>query len=91
MRDLEAIGAYIARDDPAAAARWIDKLVSTVARAASAPGSGRRVPELARDDVRELLLRSYRIVYRVTPARSEILTVSEGRRLDQVAPGTSGR
>jgi hypothetical protein len=36
---------------------------------------------LAREDVREVLLRRYRIVYRLGEQRLEILTVFEGHRL----------
>jgi plasmid stabilization system protein ParE len=81
LTDLEAIGDYIARDNPAAAERWVMKLVATAEQAASAPRAGRRVPELAREDVREVLLRRYRIVYRLGEHRLEILTVFEGHRL----------
>jgi plasmid stabilization system protein ParE len=80
VNELEEIGDYIARDDPTAAARWVRSLVQCAERAAVAPLAGRRVPELGRDDVRELLMRSYRIVYRVAEARIEILTVFEGHR-----------
>lgn len=45
------------------------------------PLSGRAVAELARDDVREVLLQKYRIVYRVFEKEIHILTVFEGHRL----------
>jgi len=80
-RDLVEIGDFIARDDRNAAARWIARLMTTAARTAVTPGAGRRVPELARDEVRELLLRTYRIVYRVSRTKIEVLTVFEGHRL----------
>ncbi len=57
------------------------KLVAAAERAGAAPRAGRRVPELARDDVREVLLRRYRIVYRLGEHHLEILTVFEGHRL----------
>ena len=41
---------------------------------------GRRVPELERDDIREVLLRSYRILYRVLDEEIHILTVVEGHQ-----------
>lgn len=48
---------------------------------------GRRVPEMERDDVRERLVRSYRVVYWVHDEHVEILTVFEGhRRLDLAVP-----
>jgi toxin ParE1/3/4 len=81
VADLEAVGDYIARDNPVAAERWMRELMSVAERAASAPLAGRRVPELARDDVREVFKRTYRIVYRITEKRIEVLTVFEGHRL----------
>lgn len=81
LLDLEAIGDFIAADNPRAAERWVEALMATAERAAAMPMAGRRVPELGRDDVREVLKRTYRIVYRVTNERIEILTVFEGHRL----------
>lgn len=80
IADLDAIGDYIARDAPAAAERWLTRLIGAAERAARVPLAGRRVPELPRDDIREVLLRSYRIVYRVDGDGVTILTVFEGHR-----------
>jgi toxin ParE1/3/4 len=80
LADLEALGAYIAADSPRAAERWVGVLIETVERAASAPLAGRRIPEIGREDVREVLKRTYRIVYRVRESRLEVLTVFEGHR-----------
>ena len=81
LSDLEAIGDFIAADNPVAAARWVGVLVATAQRAAGAPMAGRRVPELGRDDIREVFKRTYRVVYRVRTDRIEVLTVFEGHRL----------
>jgi toxin ParE1/3/4 len=89
IADLEEIGDYISRDKPVAAARWVHQLIAVAERAALAPLSGRRVPELARDDIRELRRRTYRVVYRVTETHVDVLTVFEGHRLlpdDVVVP-----
>ena len=80
-RDLAQIGDYIAQDNPTAAERWVEALLNLAERAASLPLSGRRVPEIGRDDVRELLLRNYRLVYRVLDQTIDVLTVFEGHRL----------
>lgn len=45
---------------------------------------GRVVPELANPEIRELLFRKYRIVYRLKGKRLEILTVFAGHRLLQI-------
>jgi len=78
--DLVAIGRYVARDDARAARRWLEKLRSKAREAAAAPRAGRRVPEVARDDVREMIVGSYRIVYRVERTGISVLTVFEEHR-----------
>ncbi len=81
-RDLLAIGRYIARDDPDAARRWSEQLRERARQAAEHSLAGRVVPELGRDDVREVFLRSYRIVYRLGEEDTvDVLTVFEGHRL----------
>ncbi|MCC6751331.1 MAG: type II toxin-antitoxin system RelE/ParE family toxin [Deltaproteobacteria bacterium] len=80
-RDLLQIGDHIAADNPAAAESWVAKLLELAARAGALPRAGRRVPEIGRDDVREVFLRTYRLVYRVTDDGIHVLTVSEGHRL----------
>jgi len=45
------------------------------------PKAGRRVPELDRDDIHEVLLRTYRIVYCLVDGGILVLTVFEGHRL----------
>lgn len=44
------------------------------------PFAGRVVPELGRDDIREAIVRNYRIVYLIAPNRIEVLTVFEGHQ-----------
>ena len=85
--DLKAIGDYIARDNPAAADRWVSKLLTAVERTSAMPLSGRVVPELGKEDIREVLLRRYRIVYRVAEKGIVVLTIFEGHRL---FPGAEG-
>lgn len=79
--DLATIGDFISRDDPVAARRWVRLLMATARAAARHPLAGRRVPELQREDVREVFLKRYRIVYLVTDRRCEVLTVFEGHKL----------
>jgi plasmid stabilization system protein ParE len=52
------------------------------------PRAGRRVPELGRDDVREVVARRYRIVYQVSPGGIVVLVVFESHRQ---FPGGVGR
>ena len=80
-RDLLDIGRHVARGDPIAARRWVERLREQARKARRNPHIGRVVPEFQRTDVREVLLRSYRIVYRLREDAGEVLTVFEGHRL----------
>jgi plasmid stabilization system protein ParE len=78
--DLAEIGRYIAVDDPVAARRWVDKIVAKAIAASKTPGIGRMAREYARPEVREVNLRSYRIIYVVRRRHILVLTVLEGHR-----------
>ncbi len=79
--DLIAIQCHIARDKPGAAKAWVEKLRRRARLAASEPTAGRIVPEFGQDDLREVFLGAYRIVYRVQEDGIAVLTVFEGHRL----------
>jgi plasmid stabilization system protein ParE len=77
---LTEAAAFIARDDRAAAERWALQVFERVERLAAFPESGRIVPELGRQDIRELIYGAYRIIYRCSADSILILTVRHGRR-----------
>ena len=77
-RDLAQIQLHIEADDPEAAARWVGKLWDRAERASRAPMTGRVVPEYGRPEVREVLLKSYRIIYRIEGRDFIVVTVTEG-------------
>ena len=80
--NLAAIEDFIARDNLERAIRFIDALIDHAeAILADNPRSGRVVPETGNPDMRELIYRGYRIVYRLQGNVPEILTVFEGHRL----------
>ena len=78
--DLLEIARFIARDNPDAARRWVAMLRKRARAAARMPRVGRRVPELGRDDVREVVVRRYRIVYQLSPDGIVVLVVFESHR-----------
>lgn len=78
--DLGDIFRFIASDDRGAAAQWTARLIERAEIASITPFGGRVVPELGRGDVREVFLRTYRIIYRVAAEDIRILTVFEGHR-----------
>jgi len=79
--DLLSIGYYIASDKPGAARSWVAKLKARANAASHMPYAARVVPEYVRDDVREVLLRSYRIIFRIVDGDIHVLHVWHGHRL----------
>jgi addiction module RelE/StbE family toxin len=78
---LVEIEAFIARDNPTAASRFVDKLIERGDALARNPDRGRKLREMLGAGLRELLVGKYRLVYRVTSSAIEVLTVFEGHRL----------
>ena len=78
---LTEIEAFVARDNPAAATRFVDKLVARGDALGRYPDRGRKLPEIPESGLRELVVDNYRIVYRRTSNTIEVLTVFEGHRL----------
>jgi len=78
--DLDGIRNYIARDSEYYASRFVGKIVEAVEKLEEFPEIGRRVPEAEEENIRELLFRNYRIIYRVETERILILTVIHGSR-----------
>ena len=80
VADLEAIFDFIARDSDVYAAATIERILDGVERLAAFPQSGRSVPEWRKPSLREIVIRSYRVIYRVRRDTVEILTVIHGAR-----------
>jgi len=75
------ISEYIARDNPLAATTWVETIFDKVQILKSSPESCRIVPEIQREDIRELIYGNYRIIYRVEKEKISILTVRHGRQI----------
>ncbi len=63
--DLADIVRYIARHNSDAAARLGYELITRAESLANFPEIGRMVPEFRQPDLREIICRSYRIIYRL--------------------------
>jgi toxin ParE1/3/4 len=83
LQDLESIAAYIAADSPAYATIFVRKIVNQTRALASFPRVGRKVPEFDREDTRELIVQSYRVIYRIQGEEVVVATVIHGRRVLQ--------
>jgi plasmid stabilization system protein ParE len=79
--DLASVRAFISEQSPSYAALVIDRIIGVTDRLAQFPESGRAVPEFAQPDVREVIYRPYRIVYRLVGTDEvHILRVHHGAR-----------
>ena len=78
---LRQIRAYIAKDQPLNADRFVDRLTRRVEQLVEHPRSGKILDEYQRDDLRELIESSYRIIYLILEDRIHILTVRDTRRV----------
>lgn len=85
LDDMQNIKDFIAKDSPFYAEQFIERIFEYVEHLADQPKMGRKVPEEPREDVRELLYRDYRIIYRLNPDLIEIAAVIRGcRSLDEL-------
>jgi len=80
LDDLEAVCLFIARDAPQYAQLFATRVFRATDRLEDFPQMGRIVPEIDRHDIREVIVQSYRIIYRLLPDEVEILTVHHGAR-----------
>lgn len=72
VEDLREIVQFIAQDDPAAAAKLADRILSRIETASELPFANRSVPEREDPSIREIILRPYRIIYQADDKRSAI-------------------
>ena len=70
VEDLDAIAQYIATDSEAYAASVVKTILTTTSNFSRFPFSGRIVPELGDERIREWFLYSYRVIYRIEDERS---------------------
>jgi toxin ParE1/3/4 len=68
LSDLERIVSYIALHNPVAAERMGNQLLDAALSLRNLPERGRVVPEFRQPELREIILRAYRIIYRMNPA-----------------------
>lgn len=84
LERLIEIEDYISKDSSVRAIQFVDQLIEHAELLSGKPLTGRIIPELANPDIRELVFKKYRIIYRLKEKRIEILTVFEGHRLMRI-------
>ena len=70
--DLKHLVRFITLDNPARAESFGYSLIQRIERLQNFPEMGRMVPEKRDPRVRELIVRPYRVIYRVTPQQQVI-------------------
>ena len=81
LERLFEIEDFISQDSPERAGKFVDQIVEHAETLSDKPLRGRTVPEISNPDIRELIFKKYRIVYRIRGNNLDILTVFEGHRL----------
>ena len=81
-RDLRGIVRYISSNSPERAIVFGQLLIGSTKRLADFPELGRMAPEFADPSVRETVVRSYRVIYRVDhgDCRVDVLRFWHGAR-----------
>ena len=78
--DLESIYSYIALDSHAYASSMILRIIELVDSLPEFPFQGPVVPELDRDELRQITVKGYRVIYRVAEHTIDVLGVIHGAR-----------
>lgn len=83
---LRDIHLYLRHQAPAHADAVIARLIHRIDLLSNSPRTGRRLTVFADEEIRELLERPFRIVYRLGGDRLEVLTVKHYRQRLTQAP-----
>ena len=87
LEDVEAIATYISRDSISFASSVVRRILKSSRRLTDFPLSGRIVPEFEDKNIREVIVYSYRIIYRVRVDVVTIAAVIHGRRILETSVG----
>ncbi len=79
--DLNEIIDYIAQDSLEYALSFYEEVREKVENLIQFPKMGRIVPELDESNIRELILRNYRIIYRILGEKIQIVRLFHGSRI----------
>jgi len=81
LNKLDEIETYISLDSPERAIKFVDMIIEKAESLSLNPERGRIVPEYYIPEIREILQKNYRIIYRLKTDFIEIFTIFEGHRL----------
>jgi toxin ParE1/3/4 len=78
--DLSAAADYIARDSESYAASFVREVREAASSLAHFADRGQVVPEFGDQSIRELLVKPYRLVYKISPGKVIVLALIHGAR-----------
>lgn len=81
LERVTEIAFYIAEDKPGASKKWVESIFESVEKLTTYPKLGRIVPEIKKENFREIIHGDYRIIYSISENSIEILTVRHGMQL----------
>jgi addiction module RelE/StbE family toxin len=80
LDDVKSIANFIERDSPFYTKAVVTKIIELSRSLESLPNRGRIVPELEDQNIRELFVYSYRLIYQIRKDTILILAVVHGKR-----------
>ena len=75
LEELDDIANYISKDSPKYAQILVKQIYEMVSHLKQFPKIGRRVPEYGDSELREILYKTYRIIYLVKKEHLEIISI----------------
>lgn len=79
-RELDDAASFIARDSPRYAAALMDEARSAARSLRKFPRRGRTVPEIGDESIREIFVKSYRLIYEIRDREIVVLAFLHGAR-----------
>lgn len=81
IEDIESIAQFIEKDSKFYADSVVNKIFEAAQPLVTLPQIGHIVPELHVENIRELIVFQYRIIYEIRSREIHVLTVIHGKRL----------
>lgn len=78
--NLESIKNYISQDSEYYAVELIEKIFGAVEKLSAFPRLGREVPEIKKENIREIIYGNYRILYRIDIEVLHIIAIIHAAR-----------
>lgn len=80
IKDIDAICEYISKDSKYYAYAFADSLFEAGESLKAFSSRGRIVPEMMNENIREVFINEYRLIYNIKDDFVEVLTIIHGRR-----------